>query len=169
MMRASLEGIPDVPLPEGFSWHWFQPGDENRWVEIQTAADHYNQISRQLFASEFAEPALLPQRQFYVLASDGRPIGTATAWFKDLEGKRIGRVHWVAVLPEFQRRGLGKALLSFCCRRLGELGHDRAMLSTSSARLPAIRLYLKFGFEPLKTTPEDDQTWREILAHLKRP
>jgi GNAT superfamily N-acetyltransferase len=56
-------------------------------------------------------------------------------------------VHWVAIVPECQGIGLGKALMTLLCQRLRELGHDQAYLFTSSERVSAIRLYLRFGFE----------------------
>jgi GNAT superfamily N-acetyltransferase len=81
---------------------------------------------------------------------------------------RSGRVHWMAILPEFQGRGLGKALLSTICHRLRELGHERAYLHTSAARIPAIKLYLKFGFEPMIRNAEERAVWKEVLAGLPR-
>jgi ribosomal protein S18 acetylase RimI-like enzyme len=98
-----------------------------------------------------------------LLAPDGQAIGTATAWFKDnFEGRRFGRVHWVAIVPEYQGRGLAKPLMSTICRRLQELGHDCAYLTTSTARLPAINLYRRFGFEPLIRTPEEADIWKRL-------
>ena len=106
----------------------------------------------------------LRQRQCYLLAPTGEVVGTGTAWFNNnFEGARWGRVHWLAILPEFQGRGLAKPLMTSICRRLGELGHEQVYLSTSTARPVAIGLYLKFGFEPLIQSPEDAVVWREIL------
>jgi ribosomal protein S18 acetylase RimI-like enzyme len=164
MLRSNLENIPSFALPPGFAFRWFQSGDEKTWVQIQGAADRLNKISGDLFHSEFPEPALLPEAQFYLLAPNGAPIGTATAWFRALDGERIGRVHWVAIVPEFQGRGLGRSVLSFCCQRLRESGYDRAFLSTSSSRIPAISLYLNFGFEPLITNDQERVVWHQILA-----
>ncbi len=167
MLRSNLINLPDFCLPAGFSFRWFHPGDEQIWVRIQAASDQFNKISLELFRSEFSEPLLLPKTQFYLFAPDNAPIGTATAWFKNLDARRIGRIHWVAIIPEFQGRGLGKAVLSLCCRRLRELGYDQAFLSTSSARIPAISLYLNFGFEPLIKNDEEKATWSEVSRVLK--
>jgi GNAT superfamily N-acetyltransferase len=59
-------------------------------------------------------------------------------------------VHWLAVLPAFQGRGLGKALMTVVCQRLRDLGHQRACLSTLIARGAALELYRQFGFRPLR-------------------
>jgi GNAT superfamily N-acetyltransferase len=52
----------------------------------------------------------------------------------------------VAILPDYQGRGLSKPLLSQALRRLWELGHTRAYLTTSAERMVALRLYERFGF-----------------------
>lgn len=169
MTRGTLENLAEAPLPPGFTLRWYAPGDEAHWLRIHRAADRLNVIRPELFPEQFGnDPALLGQRQCYALSPEGEVVGTASAWFDDaFEGGRWGRVHWVAVLPEFQGRGLGGALLGAVCRRLRELGHDRAYLTTSAARLPAIALYLKFGFEPRIRGAAEAALWREIYARLK--
>src|SRR5207247_2537544 len=144
-----LDDIPRFPLPPGYRMRGFQPGDEEKWFRLQAAADHLNEITRDLFQRQFgADETLLAERQYYLTDAGGDAIGTGTAWFNDnFQGEKFGRVHRLAVLPEHQGRGLGKALLTTFCRRLRELGHERAYLSTETVRLAAIGLYLRFGFE----------------------
>ena len=190
MSRANLEGVPEFALPAGYSLRWYQPGDEAYWLCIHLATDRYNKIDPALFERQFGvaqerglqsasasegrsgmNSALrdLGERQCYLLASTGSAIGTGTAWFTDdFEGCRWGRVHWMAIIPEFQGRGLAKSLMTAICRRLRELGHDRAYLSTSTARHAAIGLYLKFGFEPLIRSEEEAALWREVLPSVVR-
>ena len=111
----------------------------------------------------------LRQRQGYLLAPTGEVVGTGTAWFNhNFEGARWGRVHWLAIMPEFQGRGLAKPLMTSICRRLRELGHQHVYLSTSTARHAAIGLYLRFGFEPLIQSPEDEAVWREVMPSVLR-
>ena len=73
--------------------------------------------------------------------------------------------YWTHAVPAFyQGRGLAKPLLTALCHRLRQLGHDRAYLSTAAARLPAIKLYLQFGFVPLIRSEADELLWRGILG-----
>jgi mycothiol synthase len=170
MSRANLDNLPAFALPKDFSLRWYQPGDEAHWLRLHLAADKHNEITLELFQNQFgAGEKNLRERQGYLLSSGGEVIGTGTAWFDDqFVGGPWGRVHWMAILPVFQGRGLGKALLSAICRRLRELGHGRAYLSTSSARLAAIKLYLRFGFAPMMLSEEDEAAWKELLAVAAR-
>lgn len=188
MTRANLENLPEFAPPSGFTLRWYQPGDEAHWLRIHRAADRLNKITPDLFQRQFGpelervlpsastcarrsglKSALqaLGERQCFLLAPTREVVGTGTAWFDDdFEGGRWGRVHWLAVAPEFQGRSLGKALLAAICQRLRERGHERAYLTTSTARVPAIRLYLRFGFEPMIRHVEEERRWRELAPLL---
>src|SRR5262245_12042925 len=151
MVRENWDRLPDFSLPAGYSVRWYQSGDERHWVEIHVAADTHNFITPELFEREFggAKDAL-KDRQCFLCDANERVIGTATAWFNDnFNGCSSGRVHWVAIVPEQQGRGLAKPLMTVVCRRLENLGHTRAYLTTSSARIAAINLYCAFGFLPM--------------------
>src|SRR5436190_8726355 len=128
MIRENLEAIPEFPLPVGFKLRWYVPADETLWMEIHLKADRFNQITPELFQQQFGDDGMqLAKRQCYLIAPDGRGIGTATAWFSTgHEQKDFGRVHWVALLPEYHGRGLSKPLLGAVCTRLRDLGHVRA-------------------------------------------
>ncbi len=52
----------------------------------------------------------------------------------------------LAVLPDYQRRGIGLALLDAVCGRALERGCARILLEVSAANAPALRLYTRFGF-----------------------
>ncbi|PYI87405.1 MAG: GNAT family N-acetyltransferase [Verrucomicrobia bacterium] len=157
MVREDLENILEYPVPAGYAVRWYQPGDEQLWLNIHLAADKYHPITPELFAREFGEARdLLKDRQCFVFDANEKPVGTATAWFNDnFNGAAYGRVNWVAVVPQHQQRGLGKTLMTLICRRLRELGHRRAYLTTSTAQTPAIRLYHRFGFVPLIRSAQD--------------
>ena len=164
MVRPNLDNLPEFALPADYGLRWFQAGDEENWLRIHLAADHYNEITPALFQRQFGTAAnLLRERQCYLLDARGIAVGTGTAWFNNsLDGMKFGRAHWMAIMPEHQGRGLGKALMTTICRRLRALGHDRVYLSTSTGRLPAIRLYLRFGFVPRVGNEEEAAAWREV-------
>ena len=169
MTCGNLKDVPEFAIPAGFSLRWYKPGDESAWFGIQKQADRYNPITPEWFEGEFGfdrEP--LRQRQCYVLNDQGEATGTGTAWFDDdFEGARVGRIHWIAVVPEYQRRGLGKAIMTQLCQRLNEFGHTRSYLITSTGRIPAIKLYLRFGFQPLIRSVEDEAAWQEVEERLQ--
>jgi ribosomal protein S18 acetylase RimI-like enzyme len=168
MVRNDLEDIPIFDLPKGFVVRWFCAGDEQQWFDIQLAAEPFREITPQLFHEQFGEQGVaLSERQCFLLDDLGTPVGTGTAWFGGEHGETTGRVHWMAIVPEFQGKGLGKALMTIVCQRLRELGYRRAFLRTSSARRAAIRLYRKFGFEPLIRTTEEEKVWKALSPSKK--
>lgn len=170
MIRDDMEGIPRFGFPEGFSVRPFRPGDQDLWREIQAAADRFNRITPELFSAQFGDdPEPLERRMVFLVEPDGACIGTSTAWFDpDHEGLPFGRIHWVAILPAWQGRGLAKPLMSLMCDRLRELGHERTYITTSTARIPALNLYGIFGFRPEIRSAEDEEAWRAVLPLLKR-
>ena len=115
-----------------------------------------------------ADEVKLGRRQFYVCNKKGKAIATATSWYNnDYHGEQIGRIHWVAVHPEYQGKGLSKPLLSNALERLKELGHQKCYLRTLHVRTPAIRLYLSYGFRPDIRSEEDRIIWEEINMRFK--
>jgi GNAT superfamily N-acetyltransferase len=164
MARSDLEYIPEHELPAGYSIRWYEPGDEEHWLRIQSLADDDHEIHLGVFRKYFgSDEKVLRQRQCYLLAPDRMPVGSATAWFDDnFEGCHWGKLHWVAIVPEFQGRGLAKPLMTAVCRRLRELGHERVYLTTATTRIPAIRLYRQFGFTPLIRDKAEAALWRGI-------
>ena len=169
MIRASLDDLPVHPLPEPYRIRWYREGDEQTWLRIQGVADEYDDITAAMFERGFGEDrAALPQRQAFLCDADGVEIGTASAWFDNgYRGERWGRVHWVAIVPECQGRGLSKPLLAAVCNRLKELGHVRATLDTQTVRLRAIRVYLSFGFVPDIRTDASRQAWEAVAEELR--
>ncbi len=169
MRRDTICGLPDHALPQHhspakqYSLRPYRSGDAAHWTRIHLAADQYNEFTPDSFAVQFGEDeTILSERQFFLCAGD-ETIGTATAWWNDsFEGAAWGQVHWVAIAPPFQGRGLAKPLLCAVCRRLQELGHERIFLDTSTARVPAIRLYQSFGFVPHIRNQTDVFVWRAL-------
>lgn len=171
MIRDSLDDIPNYPLPIDYSARWYRPGDERLWVDVWSRAEEYLEITHELFVEQFGSHAQpLAERQCFLCDTRGEAIGTATAWFDDdYCGRPYGKLHWVAIVPEAQGRGLAKPLLSIVLNRMAELGHARCYLGTSTARIPAVNLYCKFGFVPHVRNADDLAVWREMRSWVKVP
>lgn len=164
MVRPHLRDLPTATLPPGFEFRSFRPGDEAAWTEIVRAAETFFAVKDSLFSEQFGHD--LPgacERVWFVTEGDGgRPIATVAAWYGDNrcdERAGWGRVHWVAVLPGFQARGLGRGMMTQTLSLLANLGHERAYLATSTARTGALKLYLRCGFVPDQSAEGAAEAW----------
>jgi len=171
MIRQRLDGIPEHPLPEGYTMRAYRPGDKRVWLDIHYAAEKLLKVTPKTFDDNFGyDLSSMPRRCFFLVSPDGRDVGTITAWYlRRYYGRPWGRIHWVAILPEFQGRGLSKPIMTVAMKRLASLGHRRAMLTTATPRLPALKTYLDFGFVPDLRREKARRAWRLVAEALPHP
>lgn len=159
MIHNDLSEAPIFDCPPPYRIQPYKPGFEEAWLNIHRQADQLNIFTPFVFGDQFGhDEKLLEERQLYLFDDRDNAVGTATAWTES-RGQYSGRVHWVAIVPQHQGRGLSKSLLSSVCQKLLAMGHRQGCLSTSTARIPAINLYLQFGFRPLIQSDEDEVSW----------
>ncbi|MHC4165498.1 MAG: GNAT family N-acetyltransferase [Planctomycetota bacterium] len=167
MIRENLDDMPDCALPAGYSIRWYRPGDEDVWLRIQSLADEYTKVTPGLFKEEFGtDVRVLSERQCFLCDGENHAIGTASAWFGSHGEKSLGRIHWVAIVPEHQGKGLAEPLLAAVCNKLKSLGHNKTYLTTQTCRIPAINLYAKFGFAPVIDSDRSRKIWDELAMHV---
>jgi ribosomal protein S18 acetylase RimI-like enzyme len=66
--------------------------------------------------------------------------------------QHIGKLHWLTVTPQWQRKGIGKTLTLTACRiATSELGYATMALKTETYRSAAISLYQNLGFHQVST------------------
>jgi GNAT superfamily N-acetyltransferase len=167
MERVTLDDLPLSADAANCTIRGYQSGDEAAWTQIQTEADRHNTITPALFTREFGNVVdHLAERVLIAVLPASGLVGTAAAWWGSSPTDRWGRVHWVAVHPAWQRRGIGRKLLVSVCHRLRGLGHESVFLTTSPLRLEALRLYLSLGFLPRIAKPSDREIWQEVASNL---
>lgn len=174
MGRPDFADLPQYELPPGYRFRPYQPGDDAVWTTIQRAAEPYNTIDDDLFERQYGDARdELPQRMWFVQTEDGDDVASISAWWargRDVPNDR-GRIHWVVVRPDHQRRGITKPMMTVAMERLS-LSHPSAMLDTSSGRPWAVKVYLDFGFRPEPTDladPSRRQAWRNVQAVIAHP
>lgn len=172
MVLESLENIKDYPLPEGYYFKFYTPGDENRWVEIELAAGGFEnkQKAEEMFARDFVEHLdILEERQLYLCSSEGELVGTTTAWMtENFEEGIHGLIHWVAIKPEHQAKRLGRPLLS-AALKLMRNWHTKAFLSTNTECVRAVRVYLDMGFVPYIIDEDGKKAWQKMANLVHHP
>ncbi len=172
MFRPNLVDLPDLALPPGYSLRLYREGDGPLWEEIVRASERFLEIRPGRFEEEFDDHMdKLDDRMRFLVDPDGWEVGTATAWFHpdpDLGGQITGLVHWVAIRPESQGRGLSKPMLSVVLKRLAQ-EHERAILNTSSGRTVALKIYLDLGFLPNLNRDRAVEAWSQVRRVLDHP
>lgn len=146
-MRARLP-VPHEPL--GIAVRPFRPGeDEQSWLAVNNRAfaGHPEQGTWTLdtLRSRERQPWFDPDG-FLLHEVDGRLAGFCWTKVHGETPTALGEIYVVAVDPDFQGRGLGRALVLAGLDRLAALGLRTAMLYVDRANGPARSLYLGLGF-----------------------
>ncbi|MDE3001240.1 MAG: GNAT family N-acetyltransferase [Gemmatimonadota bacterium] len=151
-MWRELKDLPDAKPPAGYRVRTYRPGDDTAFVRIKNAAFmSENAGGRAWTEADFEKeylnsPYFYPERVLFAVFGD-EPVGTTTAWTATNRGKDVGLIHWVAVVPEHRKKGLGWVLNVRALHKLKALGYGEAILNTSETLEPAVRLYRRLGFE----------------------
>ncbi len=177
MYRSKNLPVNEPVLPEGFYFKSYQEGDEVVWAAIETAVSEFENegLALNYFEEKFAPYSKdLRTRLLFVVDSSGEKVGTCSAWWKESpNGVRYPLVHWVAVKPGYQGKGLAKAMVNRTLKLLQELEKNSPIyLHTQTWSYAAIHLYQKLGFEitdnNLDGSPNVDyQKAMSILASIQ--
>ena len=107
LLERDLDGIPSFPLPKGYRFTFFQPGDRDAWIAIEKSAKEFTTYEQGLEAWNRyygSHEDMLPARMVFIESDAGEKVATATAYF-DITGRDqsgSGWLHWVAVHRNFQ-------------------------------------------------------------------
>lgn len=178
MVNYNLQKPEPLPLPPGFRFRMFRRGEERLWAEIETAADEFPDLQSALsrFQKEFGPHLDEMEQRCIFLTYQERVIGTATAWFRSEESLKKyavdtlpeGRLHWVAIHPDFQGRRLARPLVVQVIRLLSSY-YDSAYLSSRTKSFKAIKIYLDYGFVPVMTAPRAKEAWGLLAQLIQHP
>jgi mycothiol synthase len=163
MFRSSLEDLQPNSLPEGYSLrHYNSKEDADAWNNIieesfQWQADFDNAIK--------ADSAFRPEQVWFV-CHDQLPVATATAWHRPEWGETVGYLHMVGLLPKYAGKGLGLQASLAALHQMKKEGKKSAVLETDDFRLPAIKTYLRLGFQPKFTHESHPGRWDNVSKLL---
>ena len=154
LLRSDLDDLPPAAWPSGITVRPYRTGDEAVWTRLWRESEPFDEIKDTTFRGSYGhdETRLAERITFAVDETTGQEIGTVTAWTEETPSQNHpgldgwGRVHWLATLPAYQGRGIGKALFLYSLHRLLDFGHRESFLVTSSGRIGAVAMYNKYGF-----------------------
>ena len=155
MLSGDISAMPEIPLPAGYSYAFYQPGDRDAWIEIEKSAREFSTYEQGLeawnryYAGRDGE---LQSRMVFVLNGAGEKAATATAFYdiRGIDPSGDGWLHWVAVRREEQGKGRSKPLISHVIQIMKGLGQTRAKIPTQTTTWLAVKVYLDLGFRPIE-------------------
>ena len=153
---------PDDRIDDGFLLREARSDDAEAIVEVESVA-----FSMSWLTPDVVRRSVEQEPVFRVLedVSSGRAVGFLRLR-TDLPSE--GYVSDIALHPEYQRRGLGEAMMRWALARFREDGLRCAALTVTSDNGPGIALYRKLGFTAAETgidyhRPIDEDEVRQVL------
>ena len=166
--RETLEDIPSYALPKGYQFVFYQSGDRDVWIDIEKSAKEFQSYEQGLKSWDKyynGKDNELVRRMVFIENEAGKKVATATAYY-DIYGRDksgAGWLHWVAIRREYQGKGLAKPLISYVLSIMKDLGYTRAKIPTQTTTWVACKIYLDFGFVPIKENAVNSRDgWRII-------
>lgn len=165
MVWAGTERPAKIELPEGYSVRSFRKGDEEKYATLLNNKDlGYWTVDR--LDSILSNP-LSPDGVYFVTYGDELVAAACSQDHGvDARGKLVGECGWVAGDPAHSGKGIGMAVCAAVVNHLLDRGYDEIFLLTDHWRYPAIKTYLKLGFEPRRDGADDRYLWKKICERF---
>lgn len=149
--RSATEMVEPACLPEGFVLRPLAGLDEVEvYVQLHQAVFQSKNMTVEWRARVLQQTAYQPDLDLVIAAPDGRLAAFGIFWMAQAGGVWRGQVEPLGVHADFQRLGLGKALLLEGLRRMAQKGAAEFFIETDRERNAALGLYEAAGFKVLK-------------------
>ena len=175
MLRGEITGMREIPLPAGYHYELYQPGDRDAWIGIEKSAKEFETYEQGLDAwkryYEGRDDELM-NCMVFVVNEAGEKVATATAFYdiRGIDPSADGWLHWVAVRKEDQGKGLSKPLISHVIQIMKALGQTHCKIPTQTTTWVAVKVYLDLGFRPIeKNLVNSRDGWRIIKRLTDHP
>ncbi|MDQ1000741.1 mycothiol synthase [Neobacillus niacini] len=154
LVREDLD-VPEIHFPEGYELRTFRPRqDENNWLTVRNIAFSTLKGSETPLTTEGVKKLLTYddylEGGMMVLFYQEKPVGVIRGAHDEYDGAPIMNIGPVAILPEYQGRGLGRSLLRASLRFAKEKGYKRTILSVNGENDRAQALYIQEGFKQVE-------------------
>ncbi|MCE5237817.1 GNAT family N-acetyltransferase [bacterium] len=171
LRRPHLDDLPPVRIPAGYRLATASEFDNPcpTWAGVINACFEDQHWTEEYIRESFmAKPQYDSEGVFFIMCGE-EAVATAFTWRDEPDETREGRIRWVATLAEHRGRGLGKAIVLATMHYFRDRGFEAVHLGTLPPLLPAIRMYLGLGMQPVLGEPEHDAAWRGVFQALARP
>lgn len=151
LVREDLD-VPAFDLPEDYDLRAFRAGqDEEIWCKVRNAGfakllGNETPVTPDLVTKMVNEADYL-EGGMMILFHKNRPVGVVRGAVDEYENAPIMNIGPLAIIPEYQGKGLGRCLLRASLRFAKEKTYNRTVLSVNGENERAKALYLQEGFK----------------------
>jgi mycothiol synthase len=150
--RSLSEPVPAPALPSGFSLRHSRGEADAKLRSVASRAafsPHRDLEGYWPRTLRFMQsPVYVPEHERFVISSNGDVASYCIIWTDEIN--KLGHFEPVGTHPDYQRKGLGRALLYDAMCKLQSEGMTEADVCTVSTNQPAIHLYESVGFQLTK-------------------
>jgi ribosomal protein S18 acetylase RimI-like enzyme len=142
-----------TPLPNGFRIRPLNGEAEvSAYVDLHRAAFDTRNMSVEWRAKTLGHPLYQPELDLVAESDDGQLVAFCIGWLNKVNNELVGQIEPLGVLPAFQRRGLGRAILSESLHRFYQAGVRRVLIDAESYNDASQSLYERSGFTEVART-----------------
>ncbi|MGW4466109.1 GNAT family N-acetyltransferase [Micromonospora sp. NPDC004704] len=142
--RDLSDPVGDSPVPTGFVVRSARMADAEQLAAARKHSFDDNWTGELYRTAVMEKPGYQPEREIVVEAPDGRIAAFAVYWVDVRNG--TGHFEPVGTHPEFQRRGLARAVMLHAMRLMRAAGMTTVTINHDTENEPAARLYESLGF-----------------------
>lgn len=165
MSFKKFHSLPSVILPAGYNLWTLRNSSEEDWIEALNATGQLGKWDRNQAKQWLESERHAIKEGTFIIYADGTPVATACAIPPTSTEKRP-EFGWVSASPAHQGKGLGYQVSLAVLHFIKECGFPETFLHTDDWRLPAIKTYLKLGFEPDITHETHPERWKTIIKKI---
>ena len=148
LFERTLDALPTIGLPDGFTVQGVHNLDDGRLRAVVTHGAFRPNDDWETYAAEYAQfigsAVYDGERDLFVRSPDGRGASACGIWFDEVN--KVGLFEPVATHPDFQGKGLGKAVMAEGLRRMKAAGMQWAIVGFDPTNVAALALYTSMGF-----------------------
>ncbi len=164
MERTIKHTYTNIELPNGFYFSSYKEGFDRQFGELLYAVEEAPSISvgTEIFHKTFLSCdtttnsnqkidnySMMEENVVFICNKDGLVVASGALW----PGKHFGvekmRLHWITVSPDYQNKGLSKALVKKLISNFDILYPKQYLyLSSQTQSYKALSIYSDFGFTP---------------------
>lgn len=154
LVREDMD-VPSFTLPENYEIRSFKPGiDEEKWCEVRNESFAKLQGSETPVTPEMVVK-MISARDYIedgmkILFHKDKPVGVVRGSNDEYEDSPIINIGPLAILPEYQGKGLGRILLRAALQFAKERSYNKTILCVNAENEQAKALYIQEGFKQVE-------------------